>query len=92
MIPQKARKMSAQTTVPPSARKRSSAVNNARQNASPTETSGAKRLMASVRNRWLVNRAHANVLPPYWGTLYELARLSDDLLADKLEAGEIWPE
>jgi Protein of unknown function (DUF3102) len=52
----------------------------------------AERLMAIARNPVLSNPTHVSVLPPSWGTLYELTKLDDELLLQKIEAGEITPE
>ena len=46
----------------------------------PFKPSTARRLMAIARNPWLVNRAHGHVLPPSWRTLYELSRLTEEVL------------
>jgi hypothetical protein len=40
----------------------------------------------------LANRAHVPLLPPSWGTLYELTKLDDDTFDQKLRDGTINPE
>jgi hypothetical protein len=52
----------------------------------------AQRLMAIARNPWLAKATHMSLLPPSWGTLYELSRLPSEVFSAKIEAGEIWPE
>src|ERR1700694_3128979 len=47
----------------------------------------ARKLMAIASDTRLANRAHVHVLPPHWGTLYELTKLDDDALAQKFEDG-----
>jgi hypothetical protein len=51
----------------------------------------AERLMKIARSPVLSNSAHGRSLPASWRTLYELARLPEDLLEQKIEAGEVTP-
>ncbi len=48
--------------------------------------------MTISRDERLSNGAHAHVLPPHWGTLYELTRLPDDVFEAKIADGTIHPE
>jgi hypothetical protein len=52
----------------------------------------AQRLMAIARNPILSNATHVSRLPRSWGTLYELTRLSPEILEAKIEDGSINPE
>jgi len=40
----------------------------------------------------LSKATHVSLLPPHWGTLYELTKLPDDVFAAKLADGSIYPE
>ncbi|MEK4034039.1 DUF3102 domain-containing protein [Methylocystis sp. IM3] len=51
----------------------------------------AERLMKVARNPVLSNSDHGRNLPASYQTLYELAKLPDDLLEKKIESGEITP-
>jgi hypothetical protein len=57
----------------------------------PFKPSTAQRLMKMADER-LTNAAHVQLLPPHWGTLYELTKLSNDQFAAKLASGQIHPE
>jgi hypothetical protein len=50
----------------------------------PFGTSTARRLMAVAADSRLSNRAHVHVLPPSWGTLYELTKLDDATLEARI--------
>jgi len=52
----------------------------------------AQRLMAIAQSPALANPTHVSLLPPSWGTLYELSRLPEPTLARALTAGEITPK
>ena len=52
----------------------------------------AQMLMAVAANPVLSKAQHVALLPPSWGTLYELSRLPDDRLLAAIKAGEITPE
>jgi hypothetical protein len=51
----------------------------------------AQRLMAIASNPVIANAAHASLLPPSWGTLYELTKLPSVELEAKLSDGSINP-
>ena len=55
-------------------------------------SSTARRLMAIARHPVLGNRAHVHVLPPSWGTLYELTKLPAPALTKAIREGRITPE
>lgn len=46
--------------------------------------------MIVANDQRLADRAHVQLLPPHWGTLYELTKLPDDVFAAKL-AGRLHP-
>jgi hypothetical protein len=54
--------------------------------------STAQRIMAVARHRELSNTAHVQVLPPSWGTLYELTKVPELALRKALTNGTIRPE
>jgi N6-adenosine-specific RNA methylase IME4 len=54
--------------------------------------STAQRLMAIAADGRLSNPAHVQYLPPYWGTLYEIHKLSDDEIERGIEDGVIRPD
>lgn len=56
--------------------------------SSPT----ARMLMAVAAHPVISNRYHGNVLPPSWRTLYELTKLPEPLLLEKLQDGTITPK
>jgi N6-adenosine-specific RNA methylase IME4 len=58
----------------------------------PFKPSTAQRLMRIAADERLTNPAHVQHLPPHWGTLYELTKLSDQQFEAKLAAGDIHPE
>lgn len=58
----------------------------------PFSPATARRLMAVARDQRLAKRAHANVLPPSWATLYELTKLDDAALEAGLTSGAINPD
>lgn len=62
------------------------------ENELPFKPSTAQRLMIIARDQRLVNPAHVQLLPPNWGTLYELSRLPDDRFHELIEDGTIHPE
>ena len=51
----------------------------------------AQRLMAIAGNPVIANAAHASLLPPSWGTLYELTKLPSVELEAKITDGSINP-
>jgi hypothetical protein len=58
----------------------------------PFQRNTAQRLMKIAADSRLANRAHVPLLPPSWGTLYELTKLDDDTFDQKLRDGSINPE
>src|SRR5262249_25371274 len=52
----------------------------------------AFKLMAIAKNPALANVSHGQHLPPSWTTLYELSKLSADLVAAKIADGTITPK
>jgi hypothetical protein len=58
----------------------------------PFQRNTAQRLMKIAADSRLANRAHVPLLPPSWGTLYELTKLDDDTFDQKLRDGTINPE
>jgi hypothetical protein len=58
----------------------------------PFGPSTAQRLMAIGADRRITNPAHVQHLPPHWGTLYELTKLTDDEFEKAVEAKAIHPE
>jgi hypothetical protein len=52
----------------------------------------AHRLMTITRHPVLSNVAHAPLLPPSWMTLYELTKIPNDVLLEKLKDGTINPK
>jgi N6-adenosine-specific RNA methylase IME4 len=58
----------------------------------PFHASTAQRLMKVARHALLANPAHVRLLPPAWGTLYELTKLPEALLKRLLSDGSITPE
>jgi hypothetical protein len=52
----------------------------------------AERLMKIARHGVLSNATHVSHLPPSWGTLYQLAQLSDSLCLEGLRKGTINPK
>jgi hypothetical protein len=58
----------------------------------PFSASTAQRLMAISTDRRITNAAHVQLLPPHWGTLYELSRLSDRAFEHHLAKGHIKPD
>jgi len=55
----------------------------------PFTPTTARRLMRIADNPVLSNRAHMHVLPPSWGTLYELTKLPTETLRAKIEDGSV---
>jgi hypothetical protein len=51
----------------------------------------ARKLMVIARHPILTNGAHVHKWPPSWGTLYELSKLPDAQLHEKLKNGSITP-
>jgi hypothetical protein len=58
----------------------------------PFSNSTARRLMAVAGDPRLTDRAHVHVLPPSWGTLYELTKLTDEQFAAARTGGIIKPD
>src|SRR5262249_14994985 len=55
----------------------------------PSSPRTARMLMYLAENPAIANRKHVAVLPPHWGTLYQLAHLPPALIQEKIESGEI---
>jgi N6-adenosine-specific RNA methylase IME4 len=49
----------------------------------------AQMLMAISSDPRLTNPKHVSLLPPHWGTMYELTKLTDEQFSEKLKKGEI---
>lgn len=58
----------------------------------PFSHSTAQRLMAIADDARISNPAHVQHLPPHWGTLYELTKLSDEEFEKGIQAGAIRPD
>ena len=58
----------------------------------PFSNSTARRLMAVANDVRLTDRAHVHALPPSWGTLYELTKLTDEQFAAARTGGIIRPD
>ena len=58
----------------------------------PFKPSTAQRLMKIAGDERLTNTAHVQLLPPAWGTLYEITKLPDEVFYAKIEDGSIHPE
>lgn len=58
----------------------------------PFTPSTARMLMIIARNSELAKREHVHVLPPSWGTLYELTKLPPETLRTCIEDGRITPK
>jgi Protein of unknown function (DUF3102) len=58
----------------------------------PFQRNTAQRLMKIAADSRLANRAHVPLLPPSWGTLYELTKLDDATFDQKLRDGSINPD
>jgi N6-adenosine-specific RNA methylase IME4 len=58
----------------------------------PFKPRTAQRLMKIAADERLSNPTHVPLLPPHWGTLYELTKLNDEQFATKIAAGAIHPE
>ncbi len=52
----------------------------------------AQRLMVIAADPRLADPTHVSLLPPHWGTLYELTKLTDDEFAENRSTGKIHPE
>jgi protein gp37 len=52
----------------------------------------AQRLMKIARHPILTKAAHVQLLPPSWGTLYEITKLSNEEIEARLADGRINPE
>ena len=52
----------------------------------------AQRLMVIAADPQLADPTHVSLLPPHWGTLYELTKLTDDEFAENRSTGKIHPE
>ena len=48
--------------------------------------------MKIVQDQRITNAAHAQLLPPSWGTLYELTKLDDAAFEAKIADGTIRPD
>jgi N6-adenosine-specific RNA methylase IME4 len=59
------------------------------ENDLPFGPRSAQRLMAIAADKRLTKATHGSLLPPSWRTLYELTRLPDDVLAEKLKDGTV---
>lgn len=58
----------------------------------PFTKSTAHRLRVIAENEILSKMAHVPLLPPSWGTLYELTKLPDEVLIAALKDGSIHPK
>ncbi len=58
----------------------------------PFGPSTAQRLVKIARDNRLIDRSHVNVLPPDWGTLYEITKLSDAELEAAFDGRVIKPD
>jgi hypothetical protein len=58
----------------------------------PMDYTTATRLMAIARHPVLSKVAHVQLLPPHWGTLYELTKVDRDVLEAKIKDGTITPQ
>jgi hypothetical protein len=58
----------------------------------PFGASTGQRLMIIARDTRLLNPAHVQLLPPSWGTLYELTKLNDRQFEQGLKSGIIRPD
>jgi N6-adenosine-specific RNA methylase IME4 len=58
----------------------------------PFSASTARRLMAIAMDPRISNRAHVHVLPPHWGTLYEITKLDDAQFEARVADGSIRPD
>jgi hypothetical protein len=52
----------------------------------------AQRLMEIARHPVISNATHVSLLPPSWGTLYELTRVPNEILLTKIKDGSITPK
>jgi hypothetical protein len=52
----------------------------------------ARKFMAIAEHPVISDRSHVNVLPPSWGTLYELTLVPDDVLKERFADGAITPQ
>jgi len=52
----------------------------------------ARMWVSIARDERLTDRKHVSVLPPSWGTLYQLSRLTDEDFEARLAAGDIKPD
>lgn len=52
----------------------------------------AQRLMAIAADERLGDPTHVSLLPPAWGTLYELTKLTDEQFAEAVSDGKIRPD
>jgi N6-adenosine-specific RNA methylase IME4 len=52
----------------------------------------AQMLMKVAADRRLTNAKHVSLLPPHWGTLYQLTKLPDDVFRAKIKDGTIHPD
>jgi hypothetical protein len=50
----------------------------------------AHRLMAIARHPLIMERTHVSILPPNWGTHYELTKLLDDVFEALISDGAIF--
>ena len=58
----------------------------------PFTASVAQRLMKIAADPKLANAARAQLLPPAWGTLYELSKLPSEIFAKAAATGAIHPK
>ncbi len=58
----------------------------------PFSARSARMLMTIAQDGRLLNRKHVSVLPPSWGTLYELTKLDDQTFEAAVETGAIRPD
>lgn len=58
----------------------------------PFSARTAQRLMAIAADGRLSDATHVSLLPPHWGTLYEITRLDDDQFEKRIQDGTIRPD
>ena len=61
------------------------------ENQLPFESRTAQRLMAIAADARLANPTRVSLLPPSWGTLYQLSRIEPEVLEAKIKDGTIVP-
>jgi len=62
------------------------------ENELPFKPRTGQMLMRIAADERLSKAQHVSLLPPSWGTLYELTKLSDKAFEERIENGAIHPE